>query len=381
MQSDVMEELGAGTRAGSPPTQSTLIGSTTNGFVFAVDLATGTELWATQVSTQIAGVKGSVAGEYNIVLAASNRCRDRYCYRYRNETNNLEPGNSMVRGLSALSGDSVWEFKPESPVWNFVPLFGANGTVMFQDYEGSVYCLDWRTGALKWKTEGTMGTVSQASATYDPDLNIVYSLGVKKLESEWCNPATPPGILIQCSPHRDTAGIVRAYNAANGHKLWELDLPHVPAGATVGKIVGYGHYALVVGMGINCKYASTSALMAADAQNGNVIFERSGPTLWTEDCAGDKAGGDIRRAVGIRAACTPNSWSDPVIDKDGNIYIGSQVGQLQKWGLPNDTSVANDMQMLSTLSTYVALPDHSIAMAPGMMAISTCTSLIVLQTD
>ncbi|CAK0824607.1 unnamed protein product, partial [Prorocentrum cordatum] len=76
-----------------------LVGSTTSGYVFAIDLQTGEELWATVASNEIAGVKGSVAAKDGIVVVATNRCIDRYCYRYRNQTNPLTPGNSVVRSL------------------------------------------------------------------------------------------------------------------------------------------------------------------------------------------------------------------------------------------------------------------------------------------
>merc|ERR1719203_215657 len=122
-----------------------------------------------------------------------------------------------------------------------------------------------------------MGTVTQAAASLSPDIRMVYSLGVKKLVSRWCNPATPPGILIQCSPNAGTQGIVRAYNAINGEKLWELDVPHVPAGGTVGKVMGYGRYVLAVGMGISCRYKSPTALWVIDAQDGGTILRRGGP--------------------------------------------------------------------------------------------------------
>eukprot|EP00959_Pyramimonas_sp_CCMP1952_P154865 3240134-Pyramimonas_sp.AAC.1 len=66
-----------------------LVGSTTSGYVFALSLESGEEIWAVQASDQIAGVKGSVSGKDGIVVAAAKRCTDRYCYKYRNQTNPL----------------------------------------------------------------------------------------------------------------------------------------------------------------------------------------------------------------------------------------------------------------------------------------------------
>jgi len=114
-----------------------------------------------------------------------------------------------------------------------------------------------------------------------------------------------------------------------------------------------------------------------DPTSGHIRWMKEGPTLWTGFCAGDKEGADIRRAMGGREKCNPNSWSLPVADSSGDLYIGNQVGVLQRIGSP--TGRSKDVQLLSTLTTGVAFQDAAIAFAPGIMAVSTCTSLIVFQ--
>merc|ERR1719277_1880668 len=183
-----------------------IVGSTTAGYVFAIAMDSGEELWATWASNDIAGVKGSVAAKDGIVVVATDRCTDRYCYRYRNQTNPLTPGNSMVRGLSAADGSAVWEFKTTAPVWNMVPLWGQDSNVLFQDGEGRVYSLDLQTGTLNWKAGGDIGTYSQAAATYSSGHNAVFALGAGYYDAgirpghgnKFCNPYVAPGILVQC---------------------------------------------------------------------------------------------------------------------------------------------------------------------------------------
>merc|ERR1740121_2821877 len=75
----------------------------------------------------------------------------------------------------------------------------------------------------------------------------------------------------------------------------------------------------------------------------------------------------------------PNSWSTPAMDAAGDIYVGNQVGVLQKWGTP--TGRTRDTQLLSTLTTGVAFQDSAVAFADGIMAVATCTSLIVFTTN
>jgi outer membrane protein assembly factor BamB len=356
-----------------------IVGSTTAGYVFAIDIDSGEELWATWASNDIAGVKGAVAAKDGIVVVATDRCSDRYCYRYRNQTNAAWPGNQMVRGLSAADGSAVWEYKTTAPVWNMVPLWGPGSSVLFQDYEGRVYSLDLQTGALNWKAGGNIGTNTNAAAVYSSGHNMVFALGVGYYQSKHCNPYVAPGILVNCNTWPGVAGFIRGYNATSGHRRWETHTPEPPASAAVGMLNSPpGHTRLVVTMGYNCFHNSPTQLWSVDPHSGHIRWERDGPTLWAGHCAGDKEGADIRRAMGGRAACVPNSWSAPAIDSNGDVYVGNQVGVLQKYGSPTGRTV--DVALLSTLTTGHAFQDAAIAFGDGIMAVSTCTSLIVLQT-
>jgi len=374
---------------------SMLVGSTTSGFVFAIDLASGEELWVTYASNEIAGVKGAVACKDGIVVVATDRCTDRYCYRYRNQTNPLTPGNAKVRGLSAADGTAVWEFKTVSPVWNMVPLWGPNDTVMFQDWEGRLYSLDILTGALIFQVGGDIGTHTQAAAAYDPGHNVVIALGVQHYNVEtyrmadaigtdggkYCNPYPAPGILINCWTWPGSSGFIRGYNASSGRMLWHKSTPEPPASATAAMLTSDYHTRVVVTLAFNCRFNSPSQIWSVDPNNGHVRWRRDGPTLWTSQCAGDREGADIRRAMGGRATCSPNSWSLPAVDSAGDIYVGNQVGVLQRWGTPAGLSTgARNVQLLSTMTTGVAFQDASIAFSQDVMAVSTCTSLLVFQT-
>jgi len=356
-----------------------IVGSTTAGYVFAIDLENGEELWATWASNTIAGVKGAVAAKDGIVVVATDRSTDRYCYRYRNITNPLWAGNAVVRGLSAADGSAVWEYKTMAPLWNMVPLWGPDSNVYFQDYEGRLYNLDLQTGALIWRVGGTIGTNTQAAAVYDPGHNMVFAMGVGYYQSKYCNPYVAPGILINCNTWPGVAGWVRGYNATSGRQRWETLTPEPPASAASGMLNSpAGHTRLVVTMGYNCRINSPTQIWSVDPHSGHVRWERDGPTLWSNQCAGDRDGADIRRVMGGRAVCEPNSWSTPAIDSNGDVYVGNQVGELQKWGSP--TGKTRDVALLSTLTTGHAFQDAAIAFGDGIMAISTCTSLIVLQT-
>jgi len=343
-----------------------LVGSTTSGYVFAIDLDSGDELWATWASNEIAGVKGSVACKGGIVVVATDRCTDRYCYRYRNQTNPLTPGNQWVRGLSAADGSSVWQYKTFQPMWSMIPLWGPGTSVMFQDWEGRVYSLDYLTGAEIFKVGGDIGTHTNAAAVYSPGHNTVIALGVKHYTNGRCNPYPAPGILPSCWTWPGTRGFVRAYNASSGRKVWELETPEPPASASISALNSPSfHTRLVVTMGHNCYLGASSQIWGLDPNNGHTRWIKEGPTLWTGFCAGDKEGADIRRAMGGREKCHPNSWSMPVADSTGDLYIGNQVGELMMGYDLDPHSTSTRPELLSTLTTWCGLPGYSYRVQHG----------------
>jgi len=221
-----------------------LLGTTTSGYVFAIDLATGEEVWATRVSRMITGVKGTVSAHNGIVVAATDRCMDHLCYRYRNLTNPLTPGNSKIRGLSVLDGSPIWEYDIYSPVWNFVPQYGEDNQgkfVIFSDQEGSAYKLDLNTGVGLFRKEGVIGTRTQSHAVYDPAGPAggrIYMMGVHAYTHRFCNPNPPPGILVHCNTYPKTKGWIAAIRAKNGNKIWGWkDLKEPPSAASLGALI------------------------------------------------------------------------------------------------------------------------------------------------
>ena len=106
-----------------------------------------------------------MAAKDGVVVVATNRCTDRYCYRYRNQTNPLTPGNTVVRGLSSATGGEVWSYVPEAPVWNMNPVFTSDDNVVFSDQEGRAYCVQLSSGDEVWKAGGELGTYTEARST------------------------------------------------------------------------------------------------------------------------------------------------------------------------------------------------------------------------
>jgi outer membrane protein assembly factor BamB len=251
---------------------------------------------------------------------------------------------------------------------------------MFQDWEGRLYSLDYLTGAEIFKVGGDIGTHTNAHAVYSAGHNTVFAMGMKHYTYGRCNPYPAPGILPSCWTWPGTSGFIRGYNASSGNRFWETETPEPPASASISALNSPAfHTRLIVTMGHNCYLGSPSKIWGLDPGSGHLRWIKEGPTLWTGFCAGDKEGADIRRAMGGREKCNPNSWTMPVADSTGDFYVGNQVGQLMRYGL-DPPSTSTRPNLLSTLTTGVAFQDAAIAFGSGIMAVSTCTSLIVFQS-
>jgi len=186
-----------------------------------------------------------------------------------------------------------------------------------------------------------MGTYTQAGSVYDIASDVLFVLGVQMYTDKYCNPrASLNGILPSCGNKPGSPGFVRAVNASSGAILWEVETPEPPASASVGDIHSVESISLerrlVVSMGHNCVLNSTSQLWALEPSTGNITWERQGPTLRSQRCAGDAEGAELRRMLQTRPYCEPGSWSHPAIDSRGDIYIGTQGGELQRWSPNSD---------------------------------------------
>ncbi|CAK0877846.1 unnamed protein product [Prorocentrum cordatum] len=372
-----------------------LVGSTSSGYVFALDMATGEEIWATKASDEIQGVKGAVSGRNGVVVAATNRCKDRYCYRYRNQTNPLTPSNTVVRGLSASDGSALWEFKPTSPVWNMVPMYSNDSTtVMFSDFEGSAYCLDLLTGELKWQHQGAMGTYTQSFAVYFGPGNLLYTMGLKN-EGSWSyehnfggrrtatrsqHPVSCPGAALGRAPRGGSGRSTRAPAGCGGsttsRRAARLGRLRRDAQGRPGHPARH-HHGPQLPLQVTVQDPEPGPPSTADSC-GRGTAPRCGPTSapatrTAPTSAGPWAAGPpVSRRRGRRrpSTCTVTSTSAA---RSGSSRDGARTTARTATGRSRCSPPSPPGSRSRTR-------DLAITFAPGMMAVSTCTSLIVFST-
>ena len=143
--------------------------SDTHGHIFALDMRTGKQVWRTRVAEKIGQDNGFNMVHEGIALAA---CDHR-------KPSNYDEANQKVKALNASTGDELWTFHPDTPVWNFLPLFVDDSSVVFQDMTGKVYRLNLSTGLLLWKAGGLNGTWTDGGVAVGPN-GLVYAVNLNR---------------------------------------------------------------------------------------------------------------------------------------------------------------------------------------------------------
>jgi len=203
-----------------------LFGSAHQGLVFAVDLETGGELWRTKVSDEIACDTGFVTSQDGLIVAAA----DSYWWTH----------NKQVVALNASTGQQVWSFRPDAPVWNFMALYPGDGTVVFQDLEGRAYRLELDSGLQLWKAGGFPGTWTDATLMVGPN-GAVYSKSTMG-SAEWC-------LNFLLKKHA-CPGVITAHRLDDGRQMWRRNFSMPTNSFTaVGRVKGVDGLAVVAPIG------------------------------------------------------------------------------------------------------------------------------------
>lgn len=290
-------------------------------------------------------------------------------------------GNERIFGLHVSNGSRIWQYTPEVPVWNFAPLFPADGSVVFMDWTGGVYRLNLTTGEEIWKV------LAESNKSFGDG-------GVALSET----------MVYSCSNFghftgdEGTPGVVRAFYLSNGTEVWSkfLEMPcnSYPA---VGHLAGFDQLALVVTPGSfmdlfhHVGRALRGEVLALDALTGAQLWRYpvapydGGPIGMA---VGDFEGFPARVLEGIQLVCYPAHWSAPLIDGSGQVLVGRADGNLH-WILgpevefPNLKRTANMTVRNGLLSEVRHLGSGfihgAISAGPGLFAISTCDTLFVFQ--
>ena len=335
--------------------QGSIFASDTLGGVRALSMTTGQLLWHTNVSTSIGEDNGFTMVHQGIVFTAAD---------YR-DPSPKGPANQFVKALNVSNGETLWSYQPDSPVWNFLPLFPDRDTLVFQDMSGRVYRMTLQ-GRLLWKAGGKFGTWTDGGAALGNGM--VYAV----------NNNRPPKFLNMLEEHGP--GTLSAYDL-NGTLKWRVTTPRPPNNApAIGKVMGWSGLSLIMPICQQAVPGATCEVQAYDASTGGLRWTFNGPTQTTLCQAGDCEGLLDRKASGIRPSCLPNGWSAPSISSDGTVFVGNENGPLFALrDADGDGRVAGDGEVASFDTKAAFSGSASPAIGDHMLAVASCDTLFVFK--
>mmetsp|Transcript_115759 Transcript_115759/g.160619 ORF Transcript_115759/g.160619 Transcript_115759/m.160619 type:complete len:497 (-) Transcript_115759:115-1605(-) len=347
--------------------------------VFAVDMKTGKEVWSTKVAHDSGGDTAYVEANDGRVFLAQEHAGFNGA------------GNKRVFALNATTGDKLWEYVPEVGVWNFMPMFVGDGSFIFMDWAGGVYRLAEKDGKEIWHTRPP--APYQASFT---DGGVI--LG-------------PDGNAYTCANlehgEHGTKGALRAYRLQDGGMLWDTEL-HLPCTSWAAispdnkwgivPIAPFVNVPMAFHWGESPHWLSTLVHIASlalgkyarylfrnpkthetrqeyfafDVATGKQIWTHKLPSWFRLAAMGDEEGLGQRIENNDRLFCLPAPLTTPTIAGDGTVYVGEVSGRLYGVKHLGDGKVEEHY-----FDTGGAFLHGGAALAPGMLAITTCDSLHV----
>lgn len=335
--------------------------STENGKVWAVDMMTGGMKWVFKIAHKMNQTdRGLVSVRDGIVVAAFNATWE-----------GTRRGNGFVAGFRALDGHPIWAVKPDAPTTSFHACFPGDGTVVYQDAEGSAYSHDLQTGIARWKVGGVPDTWTTGSPVVAK--GVLYTVVSNASDVEW----------EEDSPDALVAGFLMARNASTGQYIWGVSLPLPPNGApVVGRLPGRSGLSVVQPCGTNVQNGST-AVYAFDAAMGTKQWSFRGPDMTGPFQAGALMGmGERLLSSGSIGIPVTPPWSAPVIDAEGTVFLGNQDGLVYRLRDENmDGIVEGDGEVGTFDSGAAFFSASSPVILPGMMVFANTNSLFALRTN
>jgi len=364
---------------------------TTDGRVFSIDMETGRIIWQRRVAPNICFDTGFIAVWDGVAIV---------------ETDNLDGACKCknLRGLETATGEELWIFQPDNPVWDLMAQYlpDDGGSFVFQDLTGKVYRNYLSNGTNIWKRGGWPGSWTDGTQGLGSN-GIVYGVNTNGCGGKDCH------------------GFLTAYNVTTGDQLWQREVPRPPnSSPVVGKLGGDDRLSVVIPIGQqpSCdslggywafrfpsvwnmlptflqgalfyathKYFANwvgddqsklvgelpTDVYAFDAETGALRWTWKGPTWKRFQCPGDEKYFMERQKIGVRTASCPTPWGAPRIGIDGVVYVGNQNGwfyAIRDWNedgrIDDQTEVSGFDCEAEFSSVGSAHGDRMVVMASGV---------------
>eukprot|EP00747_Dinoflagellata_sp_TGD_P141010 gnl/TRDRNA2_/TRDRNA2_176078_c0_seq1.p1 gnl/TRDRNA2_/TRDRNA2_176078_c0~~gnl/TRDRNA2_/TRDRNA2_176078_c0_seq1.p1 ORF type:complete len:536 (-),score=62.50 gnl/TRDRNA2_/TRDRNA2_176078_c0_seq1:76-1683(-) len=401
-------------------TDHSLVGNAMDGEVFALSLDTGKDLWSRKHGKSVGGDCAYVEAHNGVVVTGMDA--------------GPAAGNTRVLGISAENGERLWEFKPDTIVWNIMAMFPDDKSFIFMDITGGVYRVGLHDGKLIWHTPAPREGVPPRMLERIEN-SLVQRLGLMPSSDSVSDGGVilgPDGSAYTCSNPAHSHGVegekgaLRKFRLSDGKLLWNTELPYpciswpvvssddktvvvvpgsfesMPASlfhldgtlrSNHTEIQEYHAKILAMGDGQRARLRQLgikmpdlrASIMAFDTQKGELQWSHDVKEYGGIASAGDEEGLLDRLAAtaangqdGINGHqfvapfCLPAHWSSPTISGDGTVYVGRVNGDLYAY---------NPKTGEQRYHTGTGPLHSGVTFAPGMMAYADCDSLYVWNTE
>jgi len=321
----------------------------------AIDMATGTKKWERYYGNLKQSDDAESLSIYNDTLL------------FASTTNSSMGGPDTLVAVSTVDGNQLWEFVTDTVMWNFMPSFPGDGSVLFSSTCGTVFRLSlegkllWREGAGHDTTCVPAGGASGPNGLFYAEYQEGRQNGEEGEPASW----------------------VAAHNISDGSLVWKKKLPYRAAQyPAVGQLGPGGPLAVLAAMGDNPMPPGIPLLEpflltqhGGLFRNGVIALDAAtGETIWhSQDRPWNSivGAGDTDEHEEGEGPCWPDAQGIPVIAGDGTVYTSSSHhGDLRAIRDADADGIISPWEV-STFETKQCFL-NSPSMAPGMLVAAPC---------
>eukprot|EP00931_Biecheleriopsis_adriatica_P076458 TRINITY_DN50156_c0_g1_i1.p1 TRINITY_DN50156_c0_g1~~TRINITY_DN50156_c0_g1_i1.p1 ORF type:complete len:504 (-),score=42.70 TRINITY_DN50156_c0_g1_i1:58-1569(-) len=383
-----------------------------SGSAFALDAATGSELWRRQITLKFLiptdGFSVVIANETMICPANSE---DMYL------------SNSIVVALSTIDGSDKWRIDLPVPGFNFMPAI-IDDTVMFADVKGGMHRVSLKDGERIWYTPGaydaylpTGGAVVGPSGlafvvttchSYHALLNYYLhilnyfqtlvtglcvllavafltrfaglskcfrlTIGTFVLLSFMCGSV----YVVLYTFYREKYAELRALRVSNGEVVWSFNGPGESAAAPSVAPIGEGDSLQVIVGYHHCKNASCkNRVHGLEHDSGKVAWTFHPPPL-------DKSTQtdfENPEKTDPTKLCIPDRFTNSAVGVDGTIYINMWDGAWALKDANRDGHIYPDDPSEVSVHNVSWAMQGAPAIAPGMVVVAGCYKVVAFKEN
>lgn len=359
----------SGTNPGNPGLlDGVLYAQADDGIAYAIDAATGHELWHHRIAEFVSSDTYSVVVAGNTAIMQGNFPGDKL-YVTTGQVPNC--GSSQVIAVNTADGSVKWTYELTKRSGAFAlnadPAI-VDGSVVVADTAGGVYRVSLEDGKEIWYNAGTAGSSTTGGLAVGPN-DMVYVTG--QYDSNG-------GQMF------NGLGVVRAVDLRSGSEQWTRKYDRsANVAPAVGPVGPNGELAVVVPIGNNMAPAPlrVDTKMALNLQGNTAVTSvhaldaQSGEEFWSLEIPANNYTASSKGS--FKFPCAPDVFGTPAIDADGVVFMNWSGGRaFALYDANNDGHIdaTNPLELSSYEHGYGTNGESAIA--PGMLVAPCCNQLI-----